>query len=948
MNFLQNGGAKEAVGIANTGIFGLLGMGLFNFVKDLKDRLKDFKGINGTVKEFTGTITDAVQNIVKSIMPMKDDESLGDTILKIAFAIAILAGSLILLATVPTQDLFGAVAAIGGLAGVLYLLMKSLTELNSSSSNSDGLGGLAGALFGKGKSSSSNTDIIKMSAALLMVSAGIGILAGAVKKLAELSLGDLVKGVVAVGALMFMLVKVAETLSKMEGKIVKGAGGLILFAVALRVLIMSVKALGAINPNNLALGLFGLAITLAEILAFIKLLDKEGMGVGTGVAIIALAAGLLILTKSISALGEMDSDKLALGLFGVAVALAAIVGFSHLVQPKGLLKTGIAMIAMGAGLAIIANVIKKFSEMDPNNLALGLFALAGVLGEFIVFSKFTGGKRFLALSAGMVAMSTGILILSAALKVMASIPIAALFVSLSALAGVFIIVGVASAVLKDSVLVILGLAGAMALLGIGVVALSIGLASLGVSMVSFATCIVDNIALIIQCFVALVGGILDAIGILIPKLVEVGMALIMALLQGIADNIEGIIVAAVAIISNFILGIAESLSMIIEAGIVLILALITGIAQGLQEHGPELVAAVIELIKSILSLLWEMVTQSLGFIADAFNWIVEKLGWVGEKLGIISKEAAEEYQNSFSVGDATEDELDDTVSTIESKTGDINSATNDLGQAGYDGLNNWLGEYGNLGDKSGTDYIMSIINTNTGSVAGLPEEAIEVLRAHGWEFEGVGADAGQGYVNGIYSKQYAAEKAAEDLTRSALNRIRSVQMSESPSKVTTRLGTYFGDGYVIGISKRENAAEKAAENLSSSAIDSMRGALSRVSDILGSDLDNAPTIRPVLDLSNVESGVNTIDDMFGSRSLALSGVNGSIFDSNAAYANQMAVDANKDVVNELGRLRSDVTTLSNSMSQMQVVMDSGTLVGEMINPMNKRFGQMVSNRRRGI
>lgn len=946
LNFLTNVNASDAMALANGGILGLLGVGLLNIVNGLQSAFSEFKGLGDMIKGSSSTIAEALGNVFQALNPVKEDESLGDTLLKAAGAIAILAGSLILLATVPSKDLFAAAAAIGAIAGVLYLLMKGLTQLSSSSSDESGSGGILGKIFGSKGSSTKESSIIKISAALLMVSVGIGLLASAVKKLAGLSIVEVVQGVAAIGVMMLMLVKVAEQLGKMEGKALKGAGTLIVFANAIKILAGVVKKLGELDPDALVRGLLGLGVVLVELLAFMNLLEKDsGFGVGTGVGVIALATGLLILFNTIKKMGEMDNNKLALGLFGVAVAMGEIVLFTKLMDGKKLFATSIAVMALSTGLVILAKAVSIFGNMDLKSLAKGLGAVGVALVAMGVFAALTYGNNFAMLGVGMIAMSTGILILSAALKVMSSIPIPDLLVSLGALVAVFVLMGVAAATLGESVLVILGLSAAIALLGVGLIAISAGLAALGGSMVIFASSIVTNIALIIDAFVVLVGGILDAIGILIPKLVEVGTALILALLQGIANNIEAITVSAVGIITNFILGIAESLSMIIEAGIALVLALINGIAQGLQEHGPELAAAFYNLLESILSLLWEMIKGFFGFIGDAFSWIIDKLSWVGEKLGIISKASAEEYDNSFNIEEPTRQELDNTVNTINSKTGEVTNATNTLGSNSVSALESWLSKYGQVGDEATNNYIMSFINANTGGVQGLPEEALEILKQYGWDFETKGQDAGQGYANGIMSKIDAAQFAADQLGKHTIASLQRAQLSYSPSRITTKLGGYFGDGYVVGIESREKDAEKAAGNLGHSAIDSMRGALSRVSDVLGSDLDNAPTIRPVMDLSDVDAGMSTIDGMFGDRTLRLAGANASIFGANSLSG---ANPANNPIVSEITKLRGDISTLSDSVGKMKIVMDSGALVGQITKPMDNSLGRRAALKGRGL
>ena len=53
------------------------------------------------------------------------------------------------------------------------------------------------------------------------------------------------------------------------------------------------------------------------------------------------------------------------------------------------------------------------------------------------------------------------------------------------------------------------------------------------------------------------------------------------------------------------------------------------------------------------------------------------------------------------------------------------------------------------------------------------------------------------------------------------------------------------------------------------SIDTVRGSVAKIADLINSGIDTQPTIRPVLDLSNVESGAGRLQAIF-SRNEAMS------------------------------------------------------------------------------
>ena len=97
---------------------------------------------------------------------------------------------------------------------------------------------------------------------------------------------------------------------------------------------------------------------------------------------------------------------------------------------------------------------------------------------------------------------------------------------------------------------------------------------------------------------------------------------------------------------------------------------------------------------------------------------------------------------------------------------------------------------------------------------------------------------------------------------------------QSPSKVFARIGEYCVLGLTNGIYGSSKLVEDATESMGNSAIDSMRAVVGHIADIVNGEVQIDPTIRPVLDLSNVEAGASAMDAMFGGRSYAMTrGIN---------------------------------------------------------------------------
>ena len=128
-------------------------------------------------------------------------------------------------------------------------------------------------------------------------------------------------------------------------------------------------------------------------------------------------------------------------------------------------------------------------------------------------------------------------------------------------------------------------------------------------------------------------------------------------------------------------------------------------------------------------------------------------------------------------------------------------------------------------------------------------------------FKSAGKDLGNGLVEGIEAKKQAAYDAGYALGQKAVQGEKDGQKSNSPSKLTIKAGKWMGEGLVIGMEKMFSAVYNTGYGLGEGATNSISSAISRIGDIMSTDMDAEPTIRPVLDLSNVTSGVGAISSM---------------------------------------------------------------------------------------
>ena len=153
------------------------------------------------------------------------------------------------------------------------------------------------------------------------------------------------------------------------------------------------------------------------------------------------------------------------------------------------------------------------------------------------------------------------------------------------------------------------------------------------------------------------------------------------------------------------------------------------------------------------------------------------------------------------------------------------------------------------------------------------------------DFIRAGAYLVDGFVKGIDDNIYKAEAKAAAMARAAAIAAEKELEIGSPSKVFYRIGNYTGLGFVNALTGYADKAYKASSGVVDSAIEGMSYAISKAADIIDSDMDMTPTIRPVIDLTDVENGNKRLSSIFGSsRSITV--------DSARIKASKLAGDIN--------------------------------------------------------
>ena len=132
-------------------------------------------------------------------------------------------------------------------------------------------------------------------------------------------------------------------------------------------------------------------------------------------------------------------------------------------------------------------------------------------------------------------------------------------------------------------------------------------------------------------------------------------------------------------------------------------------------------------------------------------------------------------------------------------------------------------------------------------------------------FRVAGQNAGAGFVEGILEYVQQAAEAAAQVAQAAVDSMNQTLDAHSPSRKMIQSGEWGGEGFTIGLLNLVSSAKNAGSELATSAMDSVKEAISRARDTLENTSEVQPTIRPVVDLSDVSSKAREIGRTFSAN-----------------------------------------------------------------------------------
>ena len=431
----------------------------------------------------------------------------------------------------------------------------------------------------------------------------------------------------------------------------------------------------------------------------------------------------------------------------------------------------------------------------------------------------------------------------------------------------------------------------------------------------------------VQAVITITSALIDNL----PQIIAAAMLIVQSLITGIADALPTLIPAAVQAIVTIIQGLIESLPLLLDAA----LQLISGLAQGLIaalpvliEALPQIIAAVttfiISAIPQIVDAGIQLFTALIGALPDIIAAIVEAIPQIID--GIITA-IVESVPLLVQAGI-------DLLTAIIGALPDIITAIVEAIPQIIDGIINAVIDAVPLLIQAGIELFVAL-------VANVPQIIVEIVKAIPQIIIGIVdaigslvymlADAGLNLIKGLWNGIKDAAAWIWDKVKGwcsdLLGKIKGFFGIHSPSTVFADIGDNMAAGMGVGFGREMKNVE---QNMKSRLGTTVR-AMQRIgaSMQLASDTESMKAVNQTA--RRLRAAVSATSRRYPEFKIAASSLGAS------------------DRETELTQLcRTYLPALLAKQQQSKILLDTGTLVGELAAPLDAALGNLQIKKQRGL
>ena len=954
------------------------------FFGKLKELAKD-AGFGEIFKSLTGYLKSMQENLKANVL------------IKIAGAIIIMAIAAKILSTIPFPELSDSVAAIGVMMlemfAALAIYKDALTPKGLKSANKLGSSiiKIAIGMVILAKAMQEIAEIPTGWDGVILALFSIGALLTMFGVYASLMKGSKTpaKGMISLAASMWIMAKAMQQMAAIptDGmdqaistfaevlvamgiftKVASGAKnmisiglGMVLLAAGMKIMAGAMADFGTMKEDEVTNGLNSIISLLAGFALFTKFVGGSKNLISIGLGIVLISASMRILVGVVEKFAAFSTEQITDGLVALGIALFEI-WLAVKKMPKDTIFIGAGLLVVAAAINLIGIAMKLIATMTWDELAVGLTGIGAAL--LFLTIGLNAMKGAVLGAAALVIATVALAAFVPILYALSYLPVDKLLVGLGAIAGVMVVLGVAGLLLGASAGPLAAFAGSMILVGVAIAAVGAGLFVLSGGLLGIGSVFTGLFNVIgggLDWLKGLLGGVVDVVLLIIQSIVD----LIPVVGDDMANSIRG-----------FRGELKEALGNTKDdaAGAV------KDAAKGIQNATPELEKASDKAAEAAKIDVKSQADPSEIGVQDATSYFTGfeavKSQYEGGGFSIdqltggtdaFATKGTEDFQSYISAFMPSGEEGESVASLDPNQilgSGELfnTKGSTDAGQyeSGFTAaLANFdfsadgttvpdltdLAGFTTQGESNVDAYNTGMTNKKGDVYSKGREIAGKGLDGEGsrnGESRGKGKFFAEGFANGISDKNSLAYSKAWSLAGNALQGMTDRLDEASPSKETYKIGAFAVDGFTNSFDDLAYKALYAGEYLARNALDGTTDGLSCLSDIVTADtaFDYRPVIKPVLDLSDVEAGLNTMNAMLtANRSLNME------LDENRFSRMSSAIDR---LETALGDHASLLSGIQNALENQGVYLDSGALVGRLAPKIDGALGRRQAIANRGV
>ena len=618
-------GRGDIFELINSGL--VTGMAFFitKFTKSLND---GFDGVNGVLENVTGILDD-----VRGCFQAYQEQLKAGTLMKIATAIGILAASIFVISTIDPESL---AQSLGAITVLFAELLGSL------------------AIFDKMGGSFKGT--LKAIPLMISLASAILLLAIAMRTLANLSWSGVAKGLISVGVLMAELY-VFMKYAKFDASMSASALGIILLASAMVIMSKAVEGFAGISWGGIVKGLIAIGALLAELVIFMKYAKLDASMAASAVGFVLIAASMKIFASAMGDFSSISWEGIAKSLVSMGVALAAMTLALRMI-PSGSVFKAAGVIVAAVAIKILYSVLSELGSLSWSEMSKSLSTLGGSLSMLSFGLKAMKGS--LQGSAALLIASAALAVLAPVMKVLGSLEWEQIGKGLVAMAGAFAVFGIAGALLAPITPALMGLSTALAVLGLAMIGIGAGLTLIGIGIGALSTGLAAGATAIAASLSSILIGILDLVpqigeiigktileaaailGDYAPQLAESFCKLIVGVVDSLAEYAPQLLDSLLSLLIDLINGLTAHVPALVEAFFNLFGSIFDALIIALNDLDTDNFAKGIKVVV-VMTLLTKMLAKVVAYIPAAMSGLLGVGVLIGElalilaALGAISK-----------------------------------------------------------------------------------------------------------------------------------------------------------------------------------------------------------------------------------------------------------------------------------------------------------------------